>query len=186
RKPKTLVLQLFGQLVSGSHGEAAIFSDQPIALDTPYYVAAAFRRASDDHEGTVTFYLKDLSNDDEPLQVAEVSHQLAGGFQTQTPMRLGEVAGQTETRFDGLIDDVRLTARPLAVEDLLYTSEKPVEGAIGYWQFESEPGLLKNSLDPGLHWNQATTETQDSSPDFEALVDWCHLLFNSNEFLYRP
>ncbi len=47
--------------------EAAVFSDHFVELNKPYYVAASVRMARDGKPGAVTFHLKDLSNDDQPL-----------------------------------------------------------------------------------------------------------------------
>ncbi len=81
RKPQTLVLQLLGKKLEGDLGEAAVFSDQHIQLERPYYAAAAVSLASPTRgPGSVTFYLKDLSNDDEPLLIAKVPHTIQGAW----------------------------------------------------------------------------------------------------------
>ncbi|MEM6470394.1 MAG: DUF1553 domain-containing protein, partial [Planctomycetota bacterium] len=145
RKPQTLVLQLFGETTDGRRGEAALFSDHHVDLDKPYYAAVSFRHATHDEAGQVMFYLKDISNDDEPLLTAKLDHEMVCNYQSEFPLRLGATDGQTESRFDGLIDDVRVSSRSLELEELLFSGEDRAEGVIAYWQFEPDPGLLKSS-----------------------------------------
>ncbi|MEM0924605.1 MAG: DUF1553 domain-containing protein, partial [Planctomycetota bacterium] len=142
RKPQTLVIQMFGKRADGTVGEAALFSDQHVALDTPYYAAVSFRSAGVDRPGEATFFLKDLSNDDEPISIARVSHPIVGGFNSGTPLTLGGVAGSADTRFDGLLDDIRITGEALTFEDLLFEGATVSDAVIAFWQFENDPGLL--------------------------------------------
>ncbi|MEM6472996.1 MAG: hypothetical protein AAF802_25775, partial [Planctomycetota bacterium] len=88
--------------------------------------------------------------------------------------------------FDGLIDDVRVSSRSLELEELLFSGEDRAEGVIAYWQFEPDPGLLKSSAGETLQWIVGDDDSITVNPQREAFVDWCHLLLNSNEFLYRP
>ena len=189
RKPQTLVLQAFGtQHDKPGIVEAAIFSDQHIELNTPYYAAAAVHPASDNGnaKGRVTFYLKDLSNDDEPLLRAEMTHALGGGYFNRSPLTIGRAGSSADTQFDGLIDDVRLTARELSESELFYTSESEIEDVVGLWTFEVDPGLLQDSSPAGRSIDTPDNVASNSSSADAALVDWCHVLLNSSEFLYRP
>ena len=47
--------------------------------------------------------------------------------------------------FDGVLDDVRLVGKSLTAEEILQTVEKEHPATIGYWQFETVPGVLHNS-----------------------------------------
>ncbi len=184
RKPQTLVLQMIGQQAAGELSEAALFSDQHVEIDTPYYAAACVTLAKDGQPGTVKFYLKNLSNDDEPLLVAEIEHQVTGGFANGLPLTFGRVDGDKPAVFDGLIDDVRLVMRSLPVDQLLYSAEKVVADTIGYWQFESNPGVMSNSANDTLEIKANGKSIIQLSADETAFVDFCHSLLNSNEFLY--
>src|SRR5262249_31814123 len=148
RKPQTLVLQLVGKKLGSTSGEEAIFSDQHIQLNKPYYVAAAVKLAGD-KPGSVTFHVKDLSNDDEPLLVATVSHKVAGGYANKLPLTLGGRSGKKDGYFDGLLDDVRLSRTALGVEQLLFTSERSSGHTVGYWQFEAKPDRLRDTSGNG-------------------------------------
>ncbi len=184
RKPQTLVLQMVGKKANAQLAEAAIFSDQHIQINTPYYASASFRLPRDGAPGTVTFYLKDLSNDDEPLQVAEIPHDLIGGFDNDLPLTLGSQSGKDVQTFDGLIDDVRFVAKALTVDEILQTVERELPGTIGYWQFETVPGVMRNSAQDQLNIVGRGSAIVNLSPDESALADFCHVLLNSNEFLY--
>ena len=50
RKPQTLVLQMVGRKADGTVAEAAVFSDQHIQLNTPYYASAVFRLPRDGNQ----------------------------------------------------------------------------------------------------------------------------------------
>ncbi len=182
RKPQTLVLQMFGQRRDGSFGEAAIFSDQFIELNKPYYAAATVTLASKE-PGTVTFYLKDLSNDDEPMQIARVPHEIRGGLANDHPLTIGGRMTSGSV-FDGLIDDVRLTRGVLGEGELLFTSEAVSEKTVAYWRFEPEPGVLQDSSEHQLNIKTDKTMLASDDPRYLALVDLCHAVLNSNEFLY--
>jgi hypothetical protein len=183
RKPQTLVMQMHGKKVGGGFGEAAIFSDQNIALNTPYYVAASVKLAGE-KPGTVTFYLKDLSNDDEPLQSVTVEHQIQGGLDCVEPFTIGGRGGDNEGLFDGLIDDVRYSRGVLAEGEILFTGESVLDSTVGYWRFEPQPGVMEDSGPHQLAAELAKPKKEVLEPRFGAFRDLCHTLLNSNEFLY--
>lgn len=183
RKPQTLVLQMHGKKKDGSFGEAAIFSDQNVALNTPYYVAAAVKLAGEG-PGSVTFYLKDLSNDDEPMQSVTVEHSIVGGLECSEPFTIGGRGGDNDGLFDGLIDDVRYSRGVLSEGEVLFTSESVLNSTIGYWRFEPQPGVMEDSGPNEMDAELATPKKEKLDPRFAAFRDLCHTLLNSNEFLY--
>lgn len=186
RKPQTLVLQIFGKKRDGTVGEAAIFSDQHIALNKPYYMAAAVTMATEKAPGRVVFYLKDLSNDDEPLLTATVPHEIIGQFATKQPMTLGRRGTKPGAEFDGLLDDVRLSGTALGVDELLFTREGTSKHTVGYWQFEAKPGLFADSSGHKLDIQSIRDKASGApkNPRRGAWADFCHVLLNSSEFLY--
>lgn len=183
RKPQTLVMQMYGKRLDGSFGEAAVFSDQNIALNTPYYVAASVKLAGEG-PGTVTFYLKDLSNDDEPLQSVTVEHFIQGGLDCGDAFTIGGRAGDEDGLFDGLIDDVRLSRGILSEGEVLFTTEMVLESTVGYWRFEPQPGVMEDSGPNQFRAELAKPKKEKLEPQFAAFRDLCHALLNSNEFLY--
>jgi hypothetical protein len=186
RKPQTLVLQLVGDKLDGTRGEEAIFSDQHVALGKPYFAAASVKLARDGQPGEVTFFLKDLSNDDEPLLTARVSHQVTGGFGNTLPLTLGCRNAARTGAFDGLLDDVRLSHVALSADETLFTTEGTQRHTAGYWQFEARSDVFGDSSGNALHITPAVGQSGRVDPRQAALRDLCHVLLNSNEFLYVP
>lgn len=182
RKPQTLVLQLFGKDVNGRDQEAVIFSDHHVFINKPYYTAVTVQLAQRDKEGKIIFYLKDLSNDDEPVIIYERPLALASVTANTAPLVFGNRQG-TDGRFDGLIDDVRLSNKALPQSQLLLNVEGTNAATVGFWQFEPQPGLLNDTLPHGMAILPGRQELK-IPPEKGALIDLCHVLLNSNEFLY--
>ncbi len=161
-----------------------VWPDHHIALNKPYYLAAAVKLATETVPGVVTFYLKDLSNDDEPLLIAKVPHKIAAGFGTKLPMTLG-TRGKTGAGFDGMIDDVRISDAALGVDQLLFTREGTNKNTVGFWQFEPKPNVFRDAAGNGLDIRPAAagpSAARDANKD--AWADFCHVLLNASEFLY--
>ena len=147
-------------------------------------MGAAVRLARDGMPGEVTFYLKDLSNDDEPLLLAKVPHAVVGGFENTDGFTIGGRAGRGGG-FDGLIDDVRLSSSSLGVDSILFTNEGINQHTIGYWQFEAKPDVFRDATGNGLDIKPtALASNSKIDPRRAALQDFCHVLINANEFLY--
>jgi len=69
---------------------------------------------------------------------------------------------------------------------LLYSDGVPGKGAVaGHWVFEDQPGIFKDSagVQSDLVKPVAKVGTSVTKGD-AALVDFCHVLLNSNGFLY--
>ena len=183
RKPQTLVLQMFGRDKQHQLVEAAVFSDQHVELNTPYYAAAVVQLGSGG-DGNVTFYLKDLSNDDEPMNRVVMPHQIRSLPDNQLPVTVGARSTGTGGVFDGLIDDIRLSSLALQEGQLLYANEEPLDTTMTWWRFEPEPGVFQDSSGNAHHIMADHRGQTMLTPDAMALVDFCHALLNSNEFLY--
>ncbi len=183
-KPQTLVLQLRGdQAWTEKDAVEPIFSGLHIALGKPYFVAVSVKLA-DPSETGVTFYSKDLSNDDEPLQIATFAHKVTSGINAGVPLQIGARSAAATNLFDGLIDDVRLSDTPLAVEQLLLNNAAVSEHTIGYWKFENDPGVYRDSSPRAAHIQPRMIEPPRVNPGAAAFADFCHVLLNANEFLY--
>ncbi|MFO0824394.1 MAG: DUF1549 domain-containing protein [Gemmataceae bacterium] len=185
RKPQTVVLQMFGKKTDDTFGEEAVFSDQHVALNKPYYLAAAVTLAKNKEPGQVVFYLKDLSNDDEPLLTAKMKHTVVSGIQNKMPMTIGSRGSKGESGFDGLVDDVRISDSSLGVDQLLFTREGTNKSTVGYWQFEAKPNVFKDASGHGYDIRPVAVAgkgTRDVNK--AAWVDLCHVLLNASEFLY--
>jgi hypothetical protein len=182
-KPQTLALQLCGQPGKDGENYEAIFSGLHIELNRPYFVAVSVK-LSDTNESGVVFYAKDLSNDDEPMQSVRVSHTVTSPLAAHAEFVMGGRDGQNAHLWDGLIDDVRLSNGALRQEQLLLTSEGVTDKTVGYWQFESAANYHKDSSGHGLNIKIKSAPPKKQDPKSAALVDFCHVLLNANEFLY--
>ena len=183
RKPQTVVLQMAGKTSDGKPVEVALFSDQHVEINKPYYLGVSVRLARNHVPGEAKFYLKDLSNDDEPVMVATLPHEIGSDIQTTAPLRLGSRDAKSG-HFDGLLDDVRLSRGALKREQLLLTAEGVTGQTVGYWQFEPMPGLFHDTTPHGLKIQPVKNLPVAKSPENAAWTDLCHVLLNSNEFLY--
>ena len=140
--------------------------------------------ARDGQPGEAAFYVKDLSNDDEPLLIAKVPHQNAGGFRNERPFTIGG-RGSKESFYDGLVDDVRLSSTALGIEQLLFTNEGVNKHTVGYWQFEAKPDVFRDTTGHGLDIKPSATFTKTKVDRRRAaLQDFSHVLLNANGFLY--
>ena len=184
RAPRVLVLQAHGPLLGGTFGEAVQFSNLRIEMNKPYYASAAVRYADQNGPGEVTFTLKDLANDDEPLLHDRVPTSLTGIRTAAQPIQLGGKGADRESSFHGVIDDLRLSAGALSDEALLYSNEDMRPDTLGFWRFENKTGTLRDSSGKGRDLAVGAVKTPDTKSTATPLAALCHALLNSSEFLY--
>ena len=188
RAPRVLVLQAYGPLVGGGFGEAVQFSNLRIELNKPYYAAAAVRYADQNGPGEVTFTLKDLANDDEPLLHDRTPTLLTGVRTATQPIQLGGKGTDPESSFHGVIDDLRLSVGALDDQGLLYANEDIKPSALGFWRFETKTGTMRDSSGKGRDLTVGAAKAVAATPAAKAahapLAALCHALLNSSEFLY--
>ncbi|MDX2037448.1 MAG: DUF1549 domain-containing protein [Isosphaeraceae bacterium] len=185
-KPRVLVLQLFGDRSTGGPGEEVAFSDQALALDRPYYVAAVVeRRGPDRSASTVTFHIQELTSEDEPLLTSRVAHRSIS-TSNREPLSIGGRSARSSAPFHGLIDDVRFSAEALPPNRLAHRSESVGPRLMGHWRFDLDSGVYADSSGHGLEIRPVEPVKSRIDPANEALADFCHVLLNSSEFLYVP
>ena len=185
RAPRVLVLQAHGPLLDGTFGEAVQFSNLRIEMNKPYYASAAVRYADKNGPGEVSFTLKDLANDDEPLLHDRVVTNLTGVRTATQPIQLGGKGADRESSFHGVIDDLRLSAGALTDQDLLYSNEDNRPSALGFWRFENKTGTLRDSSGKGRDLAVGAVKAPaDAKSGATPLAALCHALLNSSEFLY--
>ena len=183
RRPQSLMVQLH----HGTNSEPAIeeiVSDLIMRPDKPCYVGITLVGHADGRPPRIVFHLKDLSNDEEPLQTVEVEGKAGWIPSTEPILTLGGKKGGVWS-WDGYLDEVRLTASEISTPDLQWVREGALPQTIGLWSFEPRPGYLHDSSGHG-HSIQSTQRSGRDRPDARmlALSDLCHALLNSNEFLY--
>jgi hypothetical protein len=199
RRPQSLMFQVArvtpgAAVTEGAAGAAGapssteeVCSDLVLHMDKPYYVGVSVAGAPGERP-TVTFHLKDLSNDEEPLQTVQaradtgVSFGAASGSGTELTLG-GRRGGQA--LWDGLIDDVRLTGAVVPGDRLQWVHEGILAEGIGQWSFEAKPNRFHDvsgrgqDLRPGRKPSEAALNARSL-----ALADLCHALLNSNGFLF--
>lgn len=192
RKPQTLVMQLWTGQPGKPVTETAIFSDQRVELNRPYQLIVSTRNKNGSQKGEVRFFLRDLSNPDEPAQVATVPNEASGGLGSELPVRLGSRAMPDDgiaNPFDGIIDDVRISNGFLAPEKGgvgVATESLNGGGDLARWTFETQTGTLKDLSGKGHDLTTATVTKRSLPPELVALGDLCHVLFNSSGFFHVP
>jgi hypothetical protein len=185
RAPRVLVLQAYGPLLGGTFGEAVQFSNLRIEMNKPYYASAAVRYADQNGPGEVSFTLKDLANDDEPLLHDRVATSLTGVRTATQPIQLGGKGADGDSSFHGVIDDLRLSAGALTDQALLYSNEDMRPDTLGFWRFENKTGTLRDSSSKGRDLAfGAVQKLADTKSGATPLAALCHALLNSSEFLY--
>jgi hypothetical protein len=182
-QPRNLILQL-----ATAGGYEVIPSDFRLDLHKTYYVAVSVK-LGDTGQAGVTFYVKDISDMDAQLKSVSVKHAQTGSYANHAAL----VIGGRDTRppaalqgWDGLIDEVRLSNKALARDELLYTDGQPAKSAIcAHWIFEDTPGLFKDSAGVQKDLSKAVAgQAKPLAKADAALVDLCHVILNSNAFLY--
>jgi hypothetical protein len=180
--PRSLVLELIGDAAEdGSGGYEAIRSSFQLELDQPYYVAVSVRIGDTSQTG-VTFYLKPLSGD-HPLRSERAAHKVTANHQSNLPIIIGCRDQDKHQPWDGLIDDLRLARRALKPEELWVARPAADQSIVGYWRFES-PKFFQDSSAYGHHIRPEIAPTAGTDPQTAALIDFCHVLLNSSEFIY--
>lgn len=178
-RPRNLILQLVGQAAGGRQEYEVIPSDIHLELDQPYYVAVAVDLDQTEESG-VTFYVRRLGGVEEAMQIARVPHKITGAYANDRALTIGGRDGSAQHRWDGLIDEVRLSGRVLSESELLPHASDTPDGVLGWWTFDAADALLADQSGHGLPLLRASTSA--GLPPH--LVDFCHVLLNSNEFLY--
>jgi hypothetical protein len=181
-KPQTLVLQMWGENDQGKKEHEPVFSDVRIDLNKPYYVAVTVK-VGDTGKTGVTFYAKDLSNDEDPMHVFQAPHKIVKMPPQRGPFHLGSGAAKAERHWDGLIDDVRLSSGVLREDQMLLASEAIGNQTAAFWQFEPTPGAFKDSSSNGFDLSR-DAPAAPVNREAAAWIDFCQVLLNANEFLY--
>jgi hypothetical protein len=205
RRPQSLTIRVFGTPsvapaaspgatpAGTTHGAPSaaeeVSSDLILHMDKPYYVGVIVAAGGGQGDGvTVTFHLKDLSNDEEPLQTVSVrgpaGMPFVAGTAKEPVLTLGgRKVGQA--LWDGLVDEVRLTAAVVPQDRLQWVHEGPLPESIGLWGFEARPSRFLDGSGRGhdlVPLRRSTPGTADAR--LLALADLCHALLNSNGFLF--
>ena len=84
-----------------------------------------------------------------------------------------------------VFDEIRLSRAALPKEQLILVEGTPPAAAIvGHWTFEAEPGFFKEVANRVEPLGRPMLPKTPGVASETGLVDFCHVLLNSNEFLY--
>ncbi len=176
-QPRNLILQLIGD-----QGYEVIPSDLRLELHKTHYVSVSVKIAETGAAG-VTFTMLDLSDPDATARVANVRHKVTGGYaSSKASFALGGREGQAGHGWDGLIDDVRVSRRALTKGERLIDEAPAGKDVVGHWTFESVPGFFAESEGRQAAMTRPSLKRPPASA--AGLVDFCHVILNSNRFLY--
>jgi hypothetical protein len=181
-EPRNLILQFVGAAKDGPLYEV-VASNLRLELNKPYYVAARVRIADTTEKG-ITFWVKDLSDEKSLLQTAFAPHKVIKGYRSTAGLVIGGRDGNEKHRFDGLIDDVKISSVALSDDQLVMNSSGDPQQVVGRWKFEADSGILHDSSASSNHLTYQSNRPAQSTASHQVLVDFCHVVLNSNEFLY--
>ena len=186
-QPRNLIVQLVGRTFQDEPAYEVVASGLRFPLGKPVYLAASISAVTsegDPTSGSVTFYMKDLSDPNAKLQTATVSTSVVSRIQNPA-FKL--VTGGRDGRghlWDGQLARLSVSHGALPREQLLIGSDSAKADRILDWTFKGDNG---EQPAPDTAWlrPKAASDASGVSPKMLAAVtDFCHALFNSNEFLY--
>ncbi len=173
-KPRHLLLQLVGEDDNMNTSYEAVASGIHLELEKTYHIAVKVSCS----DRTVSFLVHDLSTPEAAPRTATIKHGIVGKIGTgQAQPVIGGLSKRTPHQFDGYISAMRLVHGALPEAAL---SPEPAN-------WKAEHGLLwrANEKDsPAFAWSGGTTNAESRDPRERAMADLCHVLLNSNEFLY--
>ncbi|MGK0187796.1 MAG: hypothetical protein ACI9R3_003587 [Verrucomicrobiales bacterium] len=182
-QPLNLILQLVGSNTGGDTLYEVVPSDLFLLPGRPHYVAVTLH--FDREIGCkATFYMKEFSVPDSPMQSATVLSSIAE-LKLETSKLATVIGGRTRKGhlWDGQIARLAMMPRILNGDALLFSMTGQTHSVD--WDFSSENG---EHPVPGSHWlrSEKSTEPVDEKnrATLAALTEFCHALLSSNEFLY--
>jgi hypothetical protein len=185
-QPNNLIMQLCGDDFQGSVIYEVAASNLRIPLNTPYYVAAVISNHPQPDQkfgGSVTFYARNLADPEAQMESATILHPVVGGYvNAQRSLMIGGRDQDTRSLWDGVISRAVVSSEMLTADQLLPAQSKSSPRCI----FDAQAETLANTSEPRYLWEKSAVPKKDaaSTARLEALADFCHVLMNSNEFLY--
>lgn len=175
-QPRNLLFVMNGVDQAGAPKYEVVASDLRVPVGKPVYIAASVTArptSNGSATGEITFYLKDLSDPKAKLESVTVKHSVVGKLNDSPfPVVLG---GRRHVGhfWDGQVTRLTLSPAALTKEQLLLNPNAATPHRIADWKFSG-------GLPPNANWYGRN----HANPLLDSAADFCHLLFNSNEFLY--
>lgn len=182
--PGNFIVQLVGENGAGNMEYEVVVSGLRVPLNKPVYLAAVIIASNASEEsggGTVTFYLKDLSDPNSELQKANRRHSVASRIQSPHTKRI--VGGRDAKRhlWNGEIARLAVSDQALDNSQLFIHGDSTIATRED-WKFTG--GSPEEALPPGSNWMLPSGLEKAQDPLIGATIDFCHALLSSNEFLY--
>ncbi|MCA9081689.1 MAG: DUF1553 domain-containing protein, partial [Planctomycetaceae bacterium] len=174
--PKNLILQLVGLTESGAISYEVIPSGLLLELNHPYRVSVSVH-IGDTSESGVLFRVVDSVTGEE--RTAFQKHKVISGYRTTgVPLIVGGRVGSARHVWDGQLADVTITPAALPLDQLALPLDQRTSPPLTHWSFTADNQPLADTVQG---WTLTPAGAENLDP---ALVDICHVLLNSNEFLY--
>lgn len=186
-QPRNFVVVLSGRDFQDQAAFEVVASGLRVPLNKPVYLAAAISATTSDDDptaGSVTFYMKDLSDPDSEVETSTVTTSVVSGIQNPA---LKITAGGRDASghlWDGQFARLTISRGTLPRQQLLIGEHSEKAVRILDWRFNDEDG---EQPAPNTAWLRSSQEGEKSLAEkktLRAVTDFCHALFNSNEFLY--
>jgi hypothetical protein len=173
-KPLNVIMQLVGEDDNMNTTYEVAASGLILKLNTTYHVVAKVSCS----EGTVTFSVRELTTPDGELRTATAKHSIVGKLGTghATPV-IGGIFRRSAHQFDGQIDAVRISSSLHTEDGMQSDPAKWATTGVLVWNAK-RPGA------PDFEWTGGVAVAESTDPKTRALADLCHVLLNSNEFVY--
>ena len=180
-QPRNILFVMNGIDHKGQPKYEVVAADLRVPLEKPFYIAASVTarpRSKGSQQGEVTFFLKDLSDPKAEMQTVTVPHTVVGKINdSDFPVLVGG-RGKMGHVWDGEITRLTISQGGLPEKRLILQPQADAPKRIVDWKFSENP--MATAPAPNARWYGR----ESSDPLLDSVADFCHLLFNSNEFLY--
>ncbi len=180
-QPRNILFVMNGVDHKGQPKYEVVAADLHVPLEKPVYIAASVTagpKSNDGRLGEVTFFLKDLSDPKATMQTVAVPHSVVGKVNdSDFPVLVGG-RGKMGHLWDGEITRLTISRDGLSKDRFILQPQADAPKRIVDWKFSENP--IAATPAPNANWYGR----ERTDPLLDSVADFCHLLFNSNEFLY--
>ncbi len=185
-QPNNLIVQLVGRTFQDEPTYEVVASGLKFPLNKPVYLAVVISAKTSDGNptsGTVTFYIQDLSDPNAKLETATVETSVVSGIQNPATKIIAGGRAASGHLWDGQIARMTISRGALTKDQLLIGDKSDQASRVLDWTFNGEDG---EHPAPNTAWLRDNAAKSSGVPakTLAAVTDFCHALFNSNEFLY--
>jgi len=186
-QPQNFIAQLVGRTFQDEPAYEVVASGLTFPLNKPVYLAAVISASTsveNPTSGTVTFYMKDLSDPNAKLQTSTVETSVVRGIQNPAMKIIMGGRDAAGHLWDGQIARLTISRGPLSQQQLLIGEKSDATHRILDFTFNGDDGEHPAPNTAWLRKSSTANTSNASEKTLGAVTDFCHALFNSNEFLY--